>query len=111
MTPNTSGGPGHSKPPTQGANTGWTWRANGAAGTPPLDERTALLARALWAEYDYAIGVDPNALAAFCIGVLARHDAELIERISDAGLDVYDGAGYWAALAEVRERLIDGYLA
>jgi hypothetical protein len=39
-----------------------------------VDERTAHLARALWAEFDYVLGVDPNSLAAFCIGVVDTFD-------------------------------------
>lgn len=76
----------------------------------PLDERVATLARALWREYDYALGVDPNALARFVVGVLARHDAELIEELSQRFYGVYVGQGFWAALVEVRERIVDPYL-
>lgn len=39
-----------------------------------LDERTAHLARALWSELDYVLGVDPNHLAAFCTRVLDAYD-------------------------------------
>ena len=110
-TEKTSGAPRHPESKTQGANADSAWFEPGGAGNPALDERVAHLARALWREYDYALGVDPNALALFCVRALARHDAELIERISDDFDGVYDGQGYWAALAEVRERIVDGYLA
>ena len=41
-----------------------------------MDLRTAYLARALWSELDYVLGVDPNALAAFCVRVLDTFDQE-----------------------------------
>jgi hypothetical protein len=41
---------------------------------PPLDQRTAHLARALFADLDYVLGVDPNTLAAFCVRVLDEYD-------------------------------------
>lgn len=40
-----------------------------------IDERTATLARALWSELDYVLGVDPNTLAVFCVKVLDTFDA------------------------------------
>ena len=41
-----------------------------------LNPRTAHLARALFADLDYVLGVDPNTLAAFCVRVLDEYDAE-----------------------------------
>jgi hypothetical protein len=41
-----------------------------------LDQRTAHLARALFADLDYVLGVDPNTLAAFCVRVLDEWDAD-----------------------------------
>ena len=38
------------------------------------DPRTAHLARALFADLDYVLGVDPNTLAAFCVRVLDAYD-------------------------------------
>lgn len=40
-----------------------------------VDPRTAHLARALFADLDYVLGVDPNTLAAFCVRVLDEWDA------------------------------------
>lgn len=42
-----------------------------------LNQRTAHLARALFADLDYVLGVDPNTLAAFCVRVLDEWDAEV----------------------------------
>jgi hypothetical protein len=42
-----------------------------------VDPRTAHLARALFADLDYVLGVDPNTLAAFCVRVLDEWDAEV----------------------------------
>ena len=50
------------------------------------DQRTAHLARALFADLDYVLGVDPNTLAAFCVRVLDEWDGPRIQ----AALDLCD---------------------
>jgi hypothetical protein len=51
--------------------------------------RTAHLSRALFADLDYVLGVDPNTLAAFCVRVLDEWD----NRVHNHGPEDFFGPG------------------